>query len=127
MFGRAGSPFLKFSVESLNDCMQAIWEADYGCVQKSCNKDIHGRYGCGYFQLNIYHYKLCYQPGKKEDQDEEEAWPECAENFKCSQEFLGETDECETLTRIYDGGANGCCSKNTLSYWKTVKQICPHC
>ncbi|VDK27885.1 unnamed protein product [Gongylonema pulchrum] len=33
-------------------------EADSGCVPKGCEEDIHGRYGCGYFRLNIYHYKV---------------------------------------------------------------------
>ncbi|KAM3725637.1 Invertebrate-type lysozyme [Dirofilaria immitis] len=71
-----------------SDCMRAMCEADSGCVPKGCDKDIHGRYGCGYFRLNIYHYKQCYQPGKENDQDEEEAWLTCAKNYECSQECL---------------------------------------
>ncbi|KAK6110859.1 Destabilase family protein [Brugia pahangi] len=125
-------------VEFPSDCMRAMCEADSGCVPKGCDEDIHGRYGCGYFRLNIYHYKQCYQPGKEDDQDEEEAWLTCAENYECSQECLrrlsnrykvkcyGKSD-CETLARIHDGGANGCRSKDTLPYWNIVKQKCPQC
>ncbi|MCP9265704.1 Ilys-4 [Dirofilaria immitis] len=80
----------------------------------------------------------CYQPGKENDQDEEEAWLTCAKNYECSQECLRRLSnryklkcygkgECETLARIHDGGANGCRSKDTLIYWNIVKQKCPHC
>lgn len=45
-------------MEFPSDCMRAMCEADSGCVPKGCDEDIHGRYGCGYFRLNIYHYKV---------------------------------------------------------------------
>uniref|UniRef100_A0A0M3ILG9 lysozyme n=1 Tax=Ascaris lumbricoides TaxID=6252 RepID=A0A0M3ILG9_ASCLU len=75
-------------VEFTNDCMRAMCEADSGCVPKGCSEDMYGRLGCGYFRLNIYQYKQCYQPGREDDQDEDEAWIACAENYECSQECL---------------------------------------
>jgi hypothetical protein len=30
----------------------------------------------------------CYQPGKEPDEEEEEAWMRCAEDFECSQACL---------------------------------------
>ncbi|RCN28153.1 Destabilase [Ancylostoma caninum] len=64
-------------------------------------------------------FQQCYQPGKKEDEDEEIAWINCAEDYHCSAEcirVLGSRfrvkcyakSDCETLARIHDGGANGC-------------------
>ncbi|VDM62220.1 unnamed protein product [Angiostrongylus costaricensis] len=94
-------------------------DADSGCVPKGCSVDQNNRIGCGYFRLNIYQFRQCYQPGKQEDEDEEVAWIKCAENYTCSAECIrvlgsrfrvkcyGKSD-CETLARIHDGGANGC-------------------
>ncbi|KAK6014463.1 Destabilase, partial [Ostertagia ostertagi] len=94
-------------------------DADSGCVPKGCSIDQNNRIGCGYFRLNIYQFRQCYQPGKKEDEDEEVAWINCAEDYGCSSECIrvlgsrfrvkcyGKSD-CETLARIHDGGANGC-------------------
>lgn len=33
-------------------------------------------------------FQQCYQPGKEDEQDEEEAWMACAEDYECSQECL---------------------------------------
>ncbi|VDK67406.1 unnamed protein product [Anisakis simplex] len=78
----------KISVEFDDDCMRAMCETDSGCVPKGCSRDIYGRLGCGYFRLNIYQYKQCYQPGRLDDQDEDEAWIACSEDYQCSQQCL---------------------------------------
>ncbi|MFH4977093.1 hypothetical protein AB6A40_003802 [Gnathostoma spinigerum] len=125
-------------VKIKRECLLAMCKADSGCMKKGCSIDTHGRHGCGYFRLNIYHYKQCYQPGKREGQDEDEAWIACAESYECSKlcirrlgnrfkvKCYGKSD-CEAVARIHDGGANGCRSKDTLEYWNLVKQKCPHC
>ncbi|KAK6747263.1 hypothetical protein RB195_000460 [Necator americanus] len=122
-------------VDSENACLLAMCDADSGCVPKGCSIDQNKRIGCGYFRLNIYQFKQCYQPGKKEDEDEEIAWINCAEDYHCSAECIrvlgsryrvkcyGKSD-CETLARIHDGGANGCRDRNTAYYWKKVGDIC---
>ncbi|KAK5970313.1 Invertebrate LYSozyme [Trichostrongylus colubriformis] len=122
-------------VDSENACLLAMCDADSGCVPKGCSIDQNNRIGCGYFRLNIYQFRQCYQPGKKEDEDEEVAWINCAEDYGCSSECIrvlgsrfrvkcyGKSD-CETLARIHDGGANGCRDRNTAYYWKRVGDIC---
>ncbi|EYB95011.1 hypothetical protein Y032_0164g3515 [Ancylostoma ceylanicum] len=114
-------------VESENACLLAMCDADSGCVPKGCSIDQNNRIGCGYFRLNIYQFRQCYQPGKKEDEDEEIAWINCAEDYHCSAECIrvlgsrfrvkcyGKSD-CETLARIHDGGANGCRDRSVPHY-----------
>ncbi|VDP41863.1 unnamed protein product [Heligmosomoides polygyrus] len=89
-------------VDSENACLLAMCDADSGCVPKGCSIDQNNRIGCGYFRLNIYQFResdihilqsvfafqQCYQPGKKEDEDEEEAWINCAEDYGCSSECI---------------------------------------
>uniref|UniRef100_A0A1I7XSE7 lysozyme n=1 Tax=Heterorhabditis bacteriophora TaxID=37862 RepID=A0A1I7XSE7_HETBA len=118
-------------VESENACLLAMCDADSGCVPKGCSIDQFDRIGCGYFRLNIYQFRQCYQPGKKEDEDEDIAWINCAEDYECSAQCIrtlgsrfrvkcyGKSD-CETLARIHDGGANGCRERLEKKYVRTI-------
>ncbi|PAV76553.1 hypothetical protein WR25_05643 [Diploscapter pachys] len=61
---------------------------DSGCVPLGCSVDQYDRIGCGYFRMNIYQFRQCYQPGKGEDEDENEAWIRCAEDYECSMQCI---------------------------------------
>ncbi|GMT23406.1 hypothetical protein PFISCL1PPCAC_14703, partial [Pristionchus fissidentatus] len=123
------------SVESDDLCLRAMCEVDSGCVPHGCDKDSNGRIGCGYFRLNIQQFRQCYQPGKKEDEEEELAWINCSQDYECSASCIktlgfrfkvkcyGKSD-CEAIARVHDGGANGCRARETAFYWKQVKQSC---
>ncbi|KAF1758366.1 hypothetical protein GCK72_014824 [Caenorhabditis remanei] len=77
----------------------------------------------------------CYQPGKKDEDTENEAWMNCAQDYQCSASCIrtlaskfrvkcyGKSD-CETIARIHDGGANGCRDRGTIGYWKRVRDSC---
>ncbi|CAI4227772.1 unnamed protein product [Auanema sp. JU1783] len=129
-------PLLMFEkVESENACLLAMCDADSGCVPKGCSIDQNERIGCGYFRLNIYQFRQCYQPGRQDDEDEETAWIKCSEDYECSAQCIktisaryrvkcyGKSD-CEAMARIHDGGANGCRDRNTAFYWKKVRDAC---
>ncbi|KAK0398233.1 hypothetical protein QR680_002486 [Steinernema hermaphroditum] len=131
--------FLLFpQVEFDNECLRAMCVVDSGCQSKGCSNDANGRLGCGYFRLNMYQYKQCYQPGKQIDEDSETAWLRCAEDYECSSQCIktlgnlfrlkcyGKSD-CETLARIHDGGASGCRHGETLPYWLAVRAECIGC
>ncbi|CAD6193529.1 unnamed protein product [Caenorhabditis auriculariae] len=126
-------------VQTESACLMAMCEADSGCVPIGCSIDHFDRIGCGYFRLNIYQFRQCYQPGMKDVDDEESAWIRCAEDYECSSQCIktlgsrfrvkcyGKND-CETLARIHDGGANGCRDRKTIGYWKRVRDNCgPEC
>ncbi|KAF8370392.1 ilys-4 [Pristionchus pacificus] len=116
-------------------CLRSMCQIDSGCVPHGCDLDVHGRIGCGYFRLNIQQFRQCYQPGKKEDEEEELAWINCSMDYECSSNCIktlgfrykvkcyGKSD-CEAIARIHDGGANGCRDRNTAYYWKQVKASC---
>ncbi|CAB3409822.1 unnamed protein product [Caenorhabditis bovis] len=122
-------------VEDDNACLLAMCDQDSGCVPIGCSIDQFDRIGCGYFRLNIYQYQQCYQPGKKDEESEEDAWMNCAQDYHCSAQCIktlatrfrvkcyGKSD-CETIARIHDGGANGCRDRNTIGYWKRVRDQC---
>uniref|UniRef100_A0AC35U8P2 Lysozyme n=1 Tax=Rhabditophanes sp. KR3021 TaxID=114890 RepID=A0AC35U8P2_9BILA len=125
-------------IEFKNECIKAMCIADSGCVQTGCSIDIHGRQGCGYFRMNVWQFKQCYQPGREIGEDSEVAWVRCAEDYDCASNCIkqvasrfrlkcyGKTP-CELLARLHDGGANGCRTGTTLTYWSHVKEICPNC
>ncbi|CAD5218229.1 unnamed protein product [Bursaphelenchus okinawaensis] len=118
--------------------MKAMCIADSGCHQTGCATDAFGRVGCGFFRMNIWQFKQCYEPGRLIGEESEEAWMKCAENFECASNCIkhvatrfrlkcyGKSD-CETIARIHDGGANGCRTGVTTPYWEAVKEICPDC
>ncbi|CAJ0932936.1 unnamed protein product, partial [Mesorhabditis belari] len=122
-------------VDAESSCLLSMCDVDSGCVPVGCSVDQNERIGCGYFNLNIYQFRQCYQPGKKDDENEEEAWMHCAEDYHCSANCIriiasrfrlkcyGKSD-CETMARIHDGGANGCRDSNTATYWKKVRNLC---
>uniref|UniRef100_A0A1I7Y9J8 lysozyme n=1 Tax=Steinernema glaseri TaxID=37863 RepID=A0A1I7Y9J8_9BILA len=81
--------FLLFpQVEFDNECLRAMCIVDSGCRPKGCSDDANGRVGCGYFRLNMYQYKQCYQPGKRIEDDSEAAWLRCAEDYECSSQCI---------------------------------------
>uniref|UniRef100_A0A7E4ZT56 lysozyme n=1 Tax=Panagrellus redivivus TaxID=6233 RepID=A0A7E4ZT56_PANRE len=120
------------NIEFDSDCMKAMCYADSECEQKGCSRDYNGRMGCGFFRMNIYQFKQCYEPGREIGEDSEDAWMRCSENYECSSKCIkmiasrfklkcyGKSD-CETIARIHDGGANGCRTGLTLRYWNTVQ------
>ncbi|CAJ0587603.1 unnamed protein product, partial [Mesorhabditis spiculigera] len=135
ILGRVSSMLMFDKVDAENACLLSMCDVDSGCVPVGCQVDGNERIGCGYFNLNIYQYRQCYQPGKKDDEPEETAWVHCAEDYHCSANCIriiasrfrlkcyGKTD-CETMARIHDGGANGCRAPLTASYWKKVRGVC---
>uniref|UniRef100_A0A914KHA8 lysozyme n=4 Tax=Meloidogyne TaxID=189290 RepID=A0A914KHA8_MELIC len=125
-------------IEIGSDCMKAMCLADSGCIQKGCSRDVFDRLGCGYFRMNIWQFKQCYEPGRQIGEDSESAWIRCSEDYECASKCIvqvasrfrlkcyGKSD-CETIARLHDGGANGCRTGDTLPYWVTVKSFCPDC
>nr|pir hypothetical protein C55F2.2 - Caenorhabditis elegans [Caenorhabditis elegans] len=71
-------------VEDDHPCLLAMCDQDSGCVPLGCSVDQFDRIGCGYFRLNIYQFQQCYQPGKKDEDTENEAWMNCAQDYQCS-------------------------------------------
>uniref|UniRef100_A0A914DMA2 lysozyme n=1 Tax=Acrobeloides nanus TaxID=290746 RepID=A0A914DMA2_9BILA len=131
-----------FNVEDIefdSDCMKAMCDVDSeGCVQKGCARDAFGRLGCGYFRMNIWQFKQCYEPGRIIGEDTEDAWVRCSEDYECASKCIKQVasrfrfkcygkNDCETIARIHDGGANGCRTGLTLKYWEDVKAKCPQC
>lgn len=126
-------------VEDDHPCLLAMCDQDSGCVPLGCSVDQFDRIGCGYFRLNIYQFQQCYQPGKKDEDTENEAWMNCAQDYQCSASCIRTLatkfrvkcygkSECETIARIHDGGANGCRDRGTIGYWKRVRDSCgPEC
>lgn len=119
-------------------CLKAMCLADSGCIQKGCAEDIFGRLGCGYFRMNIWQFKQCYEPGRQIGEDSETAWVRCSEDYECASKCIKQVanrfrlkcygkSDCETIARIHDGGANGCRTGETLPYWMSVKSFCPDC
>jgi len=49
--------------------MKAMCLADSGCIQKGCSRDVFDRLGCGYFRMNIWQFKQCYEPGRQIGED----------------------------------------------------------
>ncbi|PAV62680.1 hypothetical protein WR25_20411 [Diploscapter pachys] len=80
------TPF--FAVDSEQNCFLSMCHIDSGCVPLGCSIDQYDRIGCGYFRMNIYQFRQCYQPGKGEDEDENEAWIRCAEDYECSMQCI---------------------------------------
>ncbi|KAI3411912.1 hypothetical protein GPALN_001970 [Globodera pallida] len=118
--------------------MKAMCMADSECEQQGCAEDTFGRLGCGFFRMNIWQYKQCYEPGRRIGEPSETAWIRCSEDYECASKCIvhvasrfrlkcyGKSD-CETIARIHDGGANGCRTGETLPYWFSVKSFCPDC
>uniref|UniRef100_A0AC34Q9C2 Lysozyme n=1 Tax=Panagrolaimus sp. JU765 TaxID=591449 RepID=A0AC34Q9C2_9BILA len=125
-------------IEFDSDCMKAMCQADSECIQKGCARDDFGRLGCGYFRMNIWQFKQCYEPGRDIGEDSEDAWIRCSESYECASKCIkmiasrfrlkcyGKSD-CETIARIHDGGANGCRTGLTLKYWESVRSYCKNC
>uniref|UniRef100_A0A0N5A745 lysozyme n=1 Tax=Parastrongyloides trichosuri TaxID=131310 RepID=A0A0N5A745_PARTI len=127
-----------FTIEFKNECLKAMCKADSGCQQQGCARDIHQRLGCGYFRMNIFQYKQCFQPGRKIGEEVESAWIRCSEDYDCASNCIMQVaarfrlkcygkSPCELLSRTHDGGANGCRTGATISYWHHVKELCPDC
>uniref|UniRef100_A0A915EA99 lysozyme n=1 Tax=Ditylenchus dipsaci TaxID=166011 RepID=A0A915EA99_9BILA len=131
--------FLNFdNIEFDSDCMKAMCHADSTCVQKGCARDFFGRMGCGYFRMNIWQFKQCYEPGRQIGEESGTAWIRCSENYECASKCIKQVasrfrlkcygkSDCETIARIHDGGANGCRTGETLPYWLAVRSMCPTC
>ncbi|KAI6206670.1 Destabilase family-containing protein [Aphelenchoides besseyi] len=130
-----------FNIDTIafdSDCMKAMCIADSGCVRTGCATDVFGRLGCGFFRMNIWQFKQCYEPGRRIGEDSEDAWIRCAEDYECASNCIkhvatrfrlkcyGKSD-CETIARIHDGGANGCRTGDTTPYWMAVKALCEDC
>ncbi|KAL7078544.1 hypothetical protein ACQ4LE_002104 [Meloidogyne hapla] len=125
-------------IEIGSDCMKAMCLADSGCIQKGCSRDVFDRLGCGYFRMNIWQFKQCYEPGRQIGEESESAWIRCSEDYECASKCIVQVasrfrlkcygkNDCETIARLHDGGANGCRTGDTLPYWVTVKSFCPDC
>lgn len=76
--------------------MKAMCMADSGCTKNGCTTDQFGRLGCGFFRMNVFQFRQCYEPGRLIGEDTEAAWLRCAEDFACASDCI-KVSETTTL------------------------------
>ncbi|KAF8373840.1 ilys-2, partial [Pristionchus pacificus] len=116
------------------DCLKCICNKESGCKPIGCNMDV-GSLSCGYYQIKSPYYQDCGQPGKKSGESTDTAWKRCADDYNCSsgcvQAYVNRYKSkctnkgtCEQMSRIHNGGPNGCNVSGTNSYWSAIKSCC---
>uniref|UniRef100_A0A1I7XRE8 lysozyme n=1 Tax=Heterorhabditis bacteriophora TaxID=37862 RepID=A0A1I7XRE8_HETBA len=124
------------SIATADNCLHCICLKETGCKPVGCHKDV-GSQSCGYYQIKLPYYKDCGTPGRKSGEDITTAWHRCADDYNCATQCVkayinrykshcaitGE-NTCQTMSRIHNGGPNGCKNPNTLGYWQAVKKCC---
>ncbi|KAF8358876.1 ilys-5 [Pristionchus pacificus] len=116
------------------DCLKCICNKESGCKPVGCHMDV-GSLSCGYYQIKSPYYQDCGQPGKKAGEDTDTAWKRCADDYNCSsgcvQAYVNRykskcpnKGSCEQMSRLHNGGPNGCNNSNTVGYWNSIKSCC---
>ncbi|GMS84337.1 hypothetical protein PENTCL1PPCAC_6512, partial [Pristionchus entomophagus] len=113
------------------DCLKCICNKESGCKPIGCVMDV-GSLSCGYYQIKSPYYQDCGQPGKKAGDTLDTAWKRCADDYNCStgcvQAYVNRykskcpnKGSCEQMSRLHNGGPNGCNVSGTQGYWNSIK------
>ncbi|GMR45636.1 hypothetical protein PMAYCL1PPCAC_15831 [Pristionchus mayeri] len=116
------------------DCLKCICNKESGCKPVGCNMDV-GSLSCGYYQIKQPYYQDCGEPGKKPGDSLDTAWKRCADDYNCSsgcvQAYVNRYKSkcpnkpaCEQMSRLHNGGPNGCNNSNTVAYYNSIKSCC---
>ncbi|KAL6740656.1 hypothetical protein Aduo_013995 [Ancylostoma duodenale] len=129
-------PPVRASAAFTDNCTNCICLQESGCKPIGCNMDA-GSLSCGYYQIKLPYYKDCGTPGLKIGEDVTTAWKRCADDYDCSTQCVNNyfdrykkgcssTGEgaCEVMSRLHNGGPNGCHSSSTDGYWSAIKKCC---
>uniref|UniRef100_A0A7E4W096 lysozyme n=1 Tax=Panagrellus redivivus TaxID=6233 RepID=A0A7E4W096_PANRE len=116
------------------DCYGCICQHESGCKPIGCEMDL-GSLSCGYFQIKLPYYEDCGQPGKRNGESTEDAWKRCSDDYTCAltcvKNYINRyafecpnKGECERISRLHNGGPQGCSAARTDVYWAAVKACC---
>ncbi|TKR87286.1 hypothetical protein L596_011704 [Steinernema carpocapsae] len=116
------------------NCLQCICQVESGCKPIGCNPD-QGSLSCGYFQIKLPYYQDCGTPGKKPGELDTTAWKRCADDYNCASQCVHNyikryaskcpgKSACQQMSRLHNGGPNGCNVGGTAGYWNKVKTCC---
>uniref|UniRef100_A0A914YLV3 lysozyme n=1 Tax=Panagrolaimus superbus TaxID=310955 RepID=A0A914YLV3_9BILA len=118
-----------------SDCLSCICDRESnGCHPIGCNQDVDG-IACGYFQIHLPYYKDCGTPSKRPNESVEDAWKRCSEDYNCASTCVKNyvkryaqdcpnKGSCEQMSRIHNGGPQGCNKPKTEPYWNGIKACC---
>ncbi|KAK0401662.1 hypothetical protein QR680_015903 [Steinernema hermaphroditum] len=129
-----GLPVIGGVVGASKDCLQCICELESGCAPIGCNMD-QGTLSCGYFQIKLPYYIDCGTPGQQPGESTEAAWKRCADDYSCAVQcvesyinrYAGNCPGkgyCERMSRLHNGGPNGCNTGGTDGYWRHIQSCC---
>jgi len=115
-------------------CIHCICLRESGCRPIGCAMDV-GSLSCGYFQIKIPYYQDCGEPGKNPGESTDTAWRRCADDLSCAttcvQRYVARykggcsgLGDCQTMSRLHNGGPNGCRISGTVAYWNAIHNCC---
>ncbi|KAK0411879.1 hypothetical protein QR680_005896 [Steinernema hermaphroditum] len=116
------------------DCFQCICQVESQCQPLDCRMDM-GSLSCGYFQIKLPYYQDCGTPGRHSGEPVEEAWKRCSKDYSCSLQCIKAyinryarmcpgKGGCELISKLHNGGPNGCHLERTVGYWQKVQSCC---
>uniref|UniRef100_A0A7E4V559 lysozyme n=1 Tax=Panagrellus redivivus TaxID=6233 RepID=A0A7E4V559_PANRE len=116
------------------DCLSCICHHESGCKAIGCHMDV-GSLSCGYFQIKLPYYEDCGEPGKRAGESVDSAWKRCADDYACAKGcvekyinrykgFCTGVGECQRMSRLHNGGPNGCHNSGTVGYWNVIHKCC---
>uniref|UniRef100_A0A914VQT7 lysozyme n=1 Tax=Plectus sambesii TaxID=2011161 RepID=A0A914VQT7_9BILA len=111
-------------------CLHCICLHESGCKPIGCHMDV-GSLSCGYYQIKWPYYEDCGQPGGQG----QAAWQKCADDYNCAtgcvnayvNRYKGNcagVGACQQMSRLHNGGPNGCHVSGTLGYWSVIQKCC---
>uniref|UniRef100_A0AC35GVV5 Lysozyme n=1 Tax=Panagrolaimus sp. PS1159 TaxID=55785 RepID=A0AC35GVV5_9BILA len=117
-----------------SDCVSCICQHESGCKPIGCRMDV-GSLSCGYFQIKLPYYEDCGQPSKRPGESTEAAWKRCADDYNCAVTCLNAyirryaskctgVGACQQMSRLHNGGPNGCHNSGTVGYWNVIHGCC---
>uniref|UniRef100_A0A914MS87 lysozyme n=1 Tax=Meloidogyne incognita TaxID=6306 RepID=A0A914MS87_MELIC len=126
--------FVSIKTADEQTCLDCICKHEsFGCTPRPCAWD-DDAVSCGYFQIKHVYYLDCGTPGLRSGESTEDGWKRCALDYSCSVQciraFINRyasqcnkpISACERMSRLHNGGPNGCSLARTDVYWNAVKR-----